>query len=73
MRDMYTGIADVEWFNEDDIKIEKTKHLVYASSFAQAAQMIEEYYGTTLESITIKLYDLGLVELDDNMQVKIDD
>lgn len=73
MRDMYTGIADVEWFNEDDTKIEKTKHLVYASSFAQAAQMIEEYYGTTLESITIKLYDLGLVELDDNMQVKIYD
>lgn len=73
MSDIYTVIADVEWFNEDDLKTEKCKHLLYASSFAQAAQMIEEYYGTALESITIKLYDLGLVELDDNMRVKIDD
>ena len=73
MSDMYTVIADVEWFNEDDIKIEKTKHLLYAGSFAQAAQIVEEYYGTTLESITMKIYVLGLVELDDNMRVKIDD
>lgn len=73
MSDIYTVIADVEWFNEDDIKTEKTKHLLYASSFAQAAQIVEEYYGTTLESLTMKMYDLGLVELDDNMKVKIDD
>ena len=73
MRDIYTVIADVEWFNEDDIKTEKTKHLLYAGSYAQAAQMIEECYGTALESLTMKIYDLGLVELDDNMRVKIYD
>jgi hypothetical protein len=73
MSDVYTVIADVEWLDEDDIKIKKTKHLLYAGSYAQAAQMIEECYGAALESLTMKLYDLGLIELDDNMQVKIDD
>lgn len=73
MSDMYTVIADVEYFSDIDMKIEKCKHLLYASSFAQAAQIIEECYGTSLESLTMKMYDLGLVELDDNMRVKIDD
>ena len=73
MDDIYTVIADVEYFSDVDTKIEKTKHLLYASSFAQAAAIIEEYYGTNLESLTMKMYDLGLIELDDNMRVKIDD
>ena len=55
------------------LKQKKTKHLLYASSFAQAAQIVEEYYETNLKSLTMKMYDLGLIELDDNMQVKIYD
>ena len=73
MDDMYTVIADIEYFSDVDTKIEKTKHLLYAGSYAQAAQMIEECYGTALESLTMKMYDLGLIELDDNMRVIIDD
>lgn len=73
MLDIYTVIADVEWYNEDNHEIEKCKHLIYADTFARASSIIEEYYGTTLESLTMKMFDLGLVELDDEMRVKIDD
>lgn len=38
--------------------------LIYADTFANAAQQIEEYYGTDcIEALSIQMYDVGIWEV----------
>ena len=61
---MYPTIVTVEYWDEDE-KILKTEGvLIYAESFANAAEQVEEYYGNTIESMRIQMYEEGLFRID---------
>ena len=61
---MYPTIVTVEYWDEDE-KILKTEGvLIYAESFANAAEQVEEYYGNMIESMKIHMYEEGLFKID---------
>lgn len=61
---MYPTIVTVEYWNEDEYVLKTEGVLIYAKSFADAAEQIERYYGDTIESMKIQMYEEGLFRID---------
>ena len=61
---MYPTIVTVQYWDEDE-NISKTEGvLIYAKCFADAAEQIEGYYGDTIESMKIQMYEEGFFRID---------
>lgn len=60
---MYPTLCKVEYWDEGEIKTDNC--LIYADTFVDAAQKIEDYYGKEIESLSIKMFDVGVWRVDD--------
>lgn len=60
---MYPALCKVQCWVGSQIRIDNC--LIYADSFADAAQKIEEYYGEDIKSLSIHMYDVGIWCVDD--------
>lgn len=60
---MYPTIVTVEYWDEDECVLKTEGVLIYAKSFADAAEQIERYYGDTIESMKIQMYEEGLFRI----------
>lgn len=47
----------VVWWDDDDKKERTTKGWANGSTFAEGAQAVEKYYGDSIMSMTIALYE----------------
>ena len=56
---MYPTLCKVDFWDEDKRCIVSENILIYADSFAEAAQRMEEYYGKEMESLAINMYEEG--------------
>jgi len=61
---MYPTIVTVEYWDEDERCLKIEGILIYAESFAGAAEQVENYYGQTIESMKIQMYEEGLFRID---------
>lgn len=61
---MYPTIVTVEYWDEDESCLKTEAVLIYAGSFADAAERIEDYYGDTIGSMRIQMYEEGLFRVD---------
>ena len=61
---MYPTIVTVEYWDEDVRTLKSEGVLIYAKSFAGAAEQIEDYYGHTVESMKIQMYEEGIFRID---------
>lgn len=61
---MYPTIVTVEYWDEDEHCLETEAALIYAGSFADAAERAEDYYGDTIGSMRIQMYEEGLFRID---------
>lgn len=61
---MYPTIVTVEYWDGDECTLKTEGVLIYAESFASAAEKIENYYGDTIESMKIQMYEEGLFRID---------
>ena len=66
---MYPTLCKVEYWDDDQLK--KDNCLIYADNFVEAAQRMEDYYGDTMESLSIQMYDIGLWRVDDATAARI--
>lgn len=60
---MYPTIVTVEYWDEDEHILKSESVLIYAKNFADAAEQIERYYGDTIESMKIQIYEEGLFRI----------
>ena len=61
---MYPTIVTVECWDEDEHILKTEGVLIYAKCFADAAEQIECYYGETIESMKIQMYEEGLFRIE---------
>ena len=61
---MYPTIVIVEYWDEDARTLKSEGVLIYAESFAGAAEQIENYYGHIIESMKIQMYEEGVFRID---------
>ena len=61
---MYPTIVTVEYWDEGEHCLKTEAALVYAKSFTDAAERVENYYGDTIESMKIQMYEEGLFRID---------
>lgn len=61
---MYPTIVTVEYWDGDECTLRIEGVLIYAKSFADAAEQIERYYGDTIESMKIQMYEEGPFRVD---------
>lgn len=66
---MYPTLCKVEYWDENQTKIDNC--LIYADSFVEAAQKMEDYYGDTMESLTIQICDIGVWRVDEDTAAKL--
>ena len=66
---MYPTLCKVEYWDENQIKTDNC--LIYADSFVEAAQQIEDYYGKEIESLSIQMFDIGVWRVDDATAARI--
>ena len=57
---MYPTIVTVEYWDEDEKTLKIEVALIYAGSFAGAAEQIQDYYGRDIESMKIQMYEEGI-------------
>lgn len=60
---MYPTLCKVEYW--DEIQLKTDNCLIYADSFVEAAQKIEDYYGKEIESLSIQMFDIGVWRVND--------
>ena len=56
---MFPTLCKVDYWDQDKGCIVSENILMYADSFAEAAQRMEEYYGKEMESLAINMYEEG--------------
>lgn len=61
---MYPTIVTVEYWDEGEHCLETETALIYAGSFTDAAECVEDYYGNLIESMKIQMYEEGLFRID---------
>ena len=61
---MYPTIVTVEYWDDDTRTLKTEGVLIYAETFAGAAEQVENYYGQTIESMKIQMYEEGLFRID---------
>lgn len=61
---MYPTIVTVEYWDENEHILKSESVLIYAKCFADAAEQTERYYGDTVESMKIQMYEEGLFMID---------
>ena len=61
---MYPTIVTVEYWDEGENCLKTEAALIYAGSFTDAAERVEDYYGNTIESMRIQMYEEGLFRID---------
>ena len=61
---MYPTIVTVEYWDEDARTLKSEGVLIYAENFSGAAEQVENYYGHTIESMKIQMYEEGLFRID---------
>lgn len=61
---MYPTIVTVEYWDEDEHCLNTEAALIYAGNFADAAERVEDYYGDTIESMRIQMYEEGLFRIE---------
>ena len=61
---MYPTIVTVEYWDEGEHCLKTEGVLIYAGSFAGAAEQVEGYYGHSVESMRIQMYEEGLFRID---------
>ena len=66
---MYPTLCKVEYWDEDKIKTDNC--LIYADTFVDAAQKIEDYYGKDIESLSMQMFDIGIWRVDDTTAARI--
>jgi len=66
---MYPTLCKVEYWDENQTKIDNC--LIYADSFVDTAQKIEDYYGKEIESLSIQIFDIGVWRVDDATAARI--
>ena len=66
---MYPTLCKVTWWNEN--KMQTDNCLIYANTFVEAAQQIEDYYGKDIESLSISMFDVGMWRVDDDTAARL--
>jgi len=66
---MYPTLCKVEHWIGDQTIIDNC--LIYADTFVEAAQKIEDYYGKEIESLSIQMFDVGVWRVDDATAARI--
>lgn len=61
---MYPTIVTVEYWDEGTCILKSEGVLIYAGSFAGAAEQIEDYYGHTIKSMKIQMYEESIFRID---------
>lgn len=60
----YTAFFEATVYNENSMAEETEYGAIPASSFAEAATLVEEYYGEDLVKVTIELMEGGILVFD---------
>ena len=61
---MYPTIVTIEYWDGDECILKTEGALIYAKNFVEAAEQIERYYGDTIGSMKIQMYEEGLFTID---------
>lgn len=64
---MYPTLCKVIYFDENEARAVTKCALIYADNFVDAAQKIEDYYGSdNIESLSIQMYDVCFWEVSED-------
>lgn len=66
---MYPTLCKVTYWDENQMKTDNC--LIYADTFVEAAQKMEDYYGKDMESLSIQMYDIGVWRVSDTAAAHI--
>lgn len=68
----YIFLAKVKIYNDPDTTETTSWHALTASSFADAANIIEDFYGNEMESMSLEMIsDLSLLTIDECMCTRL--
>lgn len=56
---MYPTLCKVSYYDEDAHIIRHENILIYADTFAEAAEKMESYYGNVIDTLSISMYGEG--------------
>lgn len=69
---MYPTLCKVTYFDENEARAVTKNALIYADNFVDAAQKIEDYYGSdNIESLSIQMYDVCFWEVSEDEAASI--
>ena len=66
---MYPTLCKVTWWNETQMQTDNC--LIYAETFVEAAQQVENYYGKDIEKLSIEMFDVGMWRVDDDTAARL--
>ena len=68
----YIFLAKVKTYNDPDATETTSWHALTAHDFADAARIVEEFYGNEMESMSLEVIsDLGLLTIDESMCARL--